>query len=45
MCLLSPRLAYAFTPQLSASLSYAFDAGNNMLYTIPAAENAAAYKN
>lgn len=42
---LAPGVTYAFTPHLSASLNYDFDAGNNMLYTIPASEHAAAYKN
>jgi hypothetical protein len=41
---LSPSVTYAFTPQLSASLIYAFNAGNNELYTIPATSHAA-YKN
>jgi hypothetical protein len=41
---LSPGVTYAFTPQLSASLSYAFNAGNNELYTIPATSHPA-YKN
>ena len=41
---LSPSVTYAFTPQLSASLSYTYDAGNNELYTLPAA-NQAAYRN
>jgi hypothetical protein len=41
---LSPAVTYAFTPQLSASLSYAFNAGNNELYTLPATSHAA-YKN
>jgi hypothetical protein len=42
---LSPGATYAFTPRLSASLSYNFNAGNNELYTIPLSEHAAAYKN
>jgi hypothetical protein len=33
---ISPAVTYAFTPQLSASLSYTYDAGNNELYTLPA---------
>ncbi len=41
---LSPGVTYAFTPQLSASLRYALNAGNNELYTIPATSHAA-YKN
>jgi hypothetical protein len=41
---LSPGVTYAFTPQLSASLSYAFNSGNNELYTIPATSHPA-YKN
>jgi hypothetical protein len=41
---LSPGVTYAFTPQLSASLSYTFNAGNNELYTIPATSHPA-YKN
>jgi hypothetical protein len=42
--ILSPSLTYAFTPQLSASLGYTFNAGNNELYTIPATSHPA-YKN
>jgi hypothetical protein len=45
MYTLAPGITYAFTPQLSASLNYTFDAGNNVFYTIPASEHAAAYKN
>jgi hypothetical protein len=41
---LSPGVTYAFTRQLSASLSYTFNAGNNELYTIPASSHPA-YKN
>jgi hypothetical protein len=41
---LAPRVTYAFTPQLSASFSYTFNAGNNELYTIPATSHPA-YKN
>jgi hypothetical protein len=41
---LAPGLTYAFTPQLSASLTYAFNSGNNELYTIPATSHPA-YKN
>ena len=41
---LAPGVTYAFTPQLSASLSYTFNSGNNELYTIPASSHPA-YKN
>jgi hypothetical protein len=41
---LSPGASYAFTPQLSARLDYTYDAGNNELYTMPAADHAA-YRN
>ena len=41
---ISPALTYAFTPQLSANLSYTYDAGNNELSNLPAA-NQAAYRN
>jgi opacity protein-like surface antigen len=41
---LSPGFTYAFTPQLSASLSYTLNAANNELYTLPAALHAA-YRN
>jgi hypothetical protein len=41
---ISPSATYAFTPQLSACLTYTFNAGNNELYTLPAA-NQAAYRN
>jgi hypothetical protein len=44
MYTLSPAATYAFTPQLSATLSYEFDAANNELYTLPAA-NHAGYRN
>jgi hypothetical protein len=45
MYTVSPGVSYAFTPHLAASVNYNFDAGNNVLYTIPASEHAAAYKN
>jgi hypothetical protein len=41
---ISPGATYAFTPQLSATLSYTLNAGNNELYTLPAADHAA-YRN
>jgi hypothetical protein len=41
---LAPGVTYAFTPQLSASLCYTFNAGNNELYTIPVSSHPA-YKN
>jgi hypothetical protein len=41
---LAPGATYAFTPQLSVNLNYAFNAGNNELYTIPASSHPA-YKN
>jgi hypothetical protein len=43
---ISPGVSYAFTPQLSASLNYTYDAGNNELYTLPAKIGATgAYRN
>jgi hypothetical protein len=44
MYTISPSATYAFTPQLSASLSYTYNAANNELYTLPAADHAA-YRN
>jgi opacity protein-like surface antigen len=41
---LSPGVSYAFTPQLTASLSYTYSAGNNELTTIPTADHGA-YRN
>ena len=34
---ISPSITYAFTPQLNATLTYALNAGNNELYTLPTA--------
>jgi hypothetical protein len=44
MYMISPSVTYAFTPQLSASLSYTYNAANNELYTLPAADQAS-YRN
>ena len=41
---ISPGATYAITPQLSATLTYTFNAGNNELYTLPSGEHAA-YRN
>ncbi len=36
---ISPGATYSITPQLSATLSYTFNAGNNELSTVPAADH------
>ena len=41
---ISTAVSYAFTPQLSASLNYAYEAGNNELAQLPAVDNGA-YRN